>query len=181
MRRSEIDWPRPSSRWRRPGARVRWVATENLHLTVKFLGDVDDRVLADVCAAAEQAAAQVEPFEFVVAGLSAVPPQGLLRMIWAGVTEPSGRLQRLNELLEAAYAEMGFRVENRAFRPHLTLGRVKGSGGNDRIRAAAAEYAQSDFGTQGADRLIVFSSELGPGGPAYTPLAEAPLGGGPGA
>lgn len=152
---------------------------ENLHLTVKFLGDVDDRLLGDVCSAAEAAAAQVEPFEFAVAGLSAVPPRGLLRMIWAGVTEPSGRLGKLNDLLEAAYAEMGFRVEKRAFRPHLTLGRVKGGGGLDRLRAAAEKYAQTDFGTQSAKKVIVFASKLGPGGPTYTPLHTAGLSGGP--
>ncbi len=159
------------------GARVRWVARENLHLTVKFLGGVEDRALGEVCAAAKRSAGEVEPFAFAVRGLSAVPNAGPLRMIWAGIDDPTGRLGSLNELLEKSFAALGFKEEKRAFRPHLTLGRVKGGRNASQLRAAAGEWRETDFGEQPAEELIVFSSELTPDGPIYTALSRAPLAG----
>ena len=158
------------------GARVRWVDRRNLHLTVKFLGGVEDRALGEVCAVADRVAGGVEPFEFAVRGLTAVPKAGALRMIWAGIDEPTGRLGRLNELLEQSFAALGFKEEKRAFRPHLTLGRVKGPRGVDELRAAAGAYADTGFGRQRADELVVFSSELTADGPIYTALSRSPLG-----
>jgi 2'-5' RNA ligase len=159
------------------GGHVRWVSGQNLHLTVKFLGAVEDRDLSEVCRLAEQAASQVEPFKFVVKGLSAVPPAGQMRMVWCGVEEPTGRLARLAELAEQAYVGMGFKGENRRFRPHLTLGRVKTGRNVAQLREAVARFAHTDFGTQPADELIVMSSQLTPDGPVYSPLATARLGG----
>jgi len=157
------------------GAHVRWVAPENLHLTVKFLGEVNDEDLGRVCRTAEEIASRVESFPFSVAGLSAVPPAGQLRMVWAGIDESTGRLEKLQGLLEAAYAELGFKAENRAFRPHLTLGRVKSGRGVAELRSAVGELAETDFGAQPAEELIVFSSTLTPAGPVYAPLTKAPL------
>ncbi len=157
-------------------ANVRWVARENLHLTVKFLGSVEDADLAEVCRAARDLAGGCEPFEFAVRGLTAVPPAGQMRMVWAGVEEPSGRLARLAEAVEEAYAAMGFKRETRRFRPHLTLGRVKSGRNVAELRAGTARFAETDFGTQRAEELIVFASELTPDGPVYSSLAKAPLG-----
>jgi len=159
------------------GAKVRWVARANLHMTVKFLGDVGDDQLADVCDLARRTAGQVEPFDYAIRRLSAVPPTGALRMVWAGVDDPAGRLEWLNAMIEDAYAGMGFKMENRRFRPHLTLGRVKGARNVGRLRDAVGRFAAADFGTQSATELIVFASELTRDGPIYSALATAPLGG----
>ena len=159
------------------GGHVRWVGPENLHLTVKFLGDVDDRDIVEVCRLAGEVAAEVEPFDFLVRGLSAVPADGQLRMIWAGIDEPTGRLAKLNELAEHAFVELGFKMEIRSFKPHMTLGRVKGGENVRELRAAAAELADEEFGLQPADELIVFSSELTGDGPVYSPLATVAVGG----
>jgi len=159
------------------GASVRWTATSNLHLTVKFLGDVKDADLAEVCRIAGDAASRVEPFEFSVTGLVSAPPGGRMRMVWAGVVEATGRLQRLQGMLEDAYAALGFKKENRAFHPHLTVGRVRSGANVARLRAAVDELADEEFGTQPAQELIVFSSKLTPGGPIYSPLETARLAG----
>ena len=160
----------------RIAAHVRWVARENLHLTVKFLGSVEDGDLAEVCRVARELAGRCEPFEFVVRGLTAVPPAGQMRMVWAGVEEPSGRLARLAQAVEEAYAAMGFKRETRRFRPHLTLGRVKSGKNVAELRAGTARFAETDFGSQRAEELVVFASELTPHGPVYSSLAKAPLG-----
>ena len=159
------------------GARVRWVGAENLHLTIKFLGDVTDRQLPDVCRVAEDVARQAEPFEFSISRIISVPKAGPMKMVWVGIDESTGRLEKLYQLLEESYADMGFPKENRAFRPHLTLGRVKGGKNVRELRAAVDEIAETDFGLQPAEKMIVFSSELMPGGPVYLPMAKVKLGG----
>ncbi len=160
------------------GARVRWVAGENIHLTIKFLGDVRDGQIEEVCEVARRSAGQVEPFEFSVSGVMCVPPAGAARMVWVGVSDMTGRAKKLHDLLDQAYAQMGFRKENRSFRAHLTLGRVKSSRNVDRLRKAIEKFAQKDFGLQSADQLIVFSSQLKPDGPVYCPMATIKLGNG---
>ena len=158
------------------GARVRWVAGENLHLTIKFLGDVTDEQLPEVCRVAEESARQVEPFEFSVSSVTSVPQAGAMRMVWVGIDEPTGLLGKLHELLEQAYAEMGFEKENRSFRPHLTLGRVKGGRNVKQLRAAITEIEDTEFGIASINEIIVFSSKLTPDGPIYSPMAKAKLG-----
>ena len=159
------------------GAQVRWVARENLHLTLKFLGNVEDADTDEVCRLAGEVAAAVEPFEFVVTGLEAVPPRGALRMIWANITEPTGRLAELQRSAEDAYERMGFEKETRPYRPHLTLGRVKSGRNVAELRTAAARFAETDFGATPAGELIVFESRLTPSGPIYSPLTKAAIGG----
>ena len=158
------------------GAQVRWVERENLHLTLKFLGNVFDEQLAEVCRVAKAIAAEAEPFEFAIRGVEAVPATGQLRMVWVGIDEPTGRLAALNDAAERAYSDLGFKQENRQYRPHLTLGRVKSGQGVEDLRHAAGQHRDADFGAQGADELIVFSSHLEREGPVYSPLATLALG-----
>jgi 2'-5' RNA ligase len=166
-----------------PGAGARWVARENLHLTLLFLGDVADEVLPQVCDLSAGAAGFVKPFEYEVRGLLAVPPAGALRMIWAGVEDPSGHLAELQAHLAAAMAGLGLREEERGFRPHITLARIKsmapqGRGGKaaQALRQETKAYAETSFGTQFAEEVVVYGSQLTQEGPIYTPLARAPLG-----
>ena len=156
-------------------ARVRWVAPGNLHLTIKFFGEIEDRLLGDVCDVAANAATEIPPFAFEVAGLQAVPPHGALRMIWVDVHEPTGALQRLHGLLETACEELGFRAEQRGYRPHLTLGRVKGGKNAAELRSLAAEQADETFGTVEATELVVYGSVLSSSGPTYTALSHVTL------
>ncbi len=161
-----------------PDMKVRWTAVENIHLTLKFLGDVDDSELNDVCRAAMQVAADIEPFDFSITGLSCQPTAGRqLRMIWAGVDDQSGGLASLNAALEDAMETLGFPREHRKFSPHLTLGRVKSVAHADAVRSAVAESAETDFGIQGCDEIVIYTSVLSPDGPTYTAAATAGLGG----
>jgi len=160
----------------RAGATVRWTKAAQLHVTVKFLGDVADEDLPQVCELAQQAAAEVEPFDFEVAAVTPGPPRGAMRMVWVDIADETGRMAQLNSRLESAYAEMGFRRENRRFHPHLTLGRIKAPRRLSELGRAVSAMSTRTFGTQSADNLIVYASQLTPQGPIYTPLAKAPLG-----
>ncbi|MGC9454981.1 MAG: RNA 2',3'-cyclic phosphodiesterase [Phycisphaerae bacterium] len=158
-------------------AKVRWVEPENLHITLNFLGDVSGETLADVCDLAAECAAGVKPFEFHVQGVLAVPPHGRkLRMLWAGVQEPTGRLADLQGKLADAMSGLGLRREDRAYRPHLTVARVKFARDPNRLRSAVAPLKDDLFGTVFCENITVYTSELGPDGPTYTAVAQPPLG-----
>jgi 2'-5' RNA ligase len=159
----------------RAGAVVRWTGLEQLHVTVKFLGDVPDADLPAVCEMAREMAAGVEAFDFQVTGLTSSPPTGHMRMVWVGIEDPTGRMAELNARLEEAAEILGFKREIRRFHPHLTLGRVKSGQRVPELRHAVAAVAETSFGTQGADELVVYSSSLTPEGPIYAAMARVPL------
>ena len=154
---------------------IRWTRRENLHVTLHFLGDVEDDVIPDVCGATAEVARQVAPFHFDLGGVAARPSRGPLRMIWANVTDPTGELAVLHELLGEALAGIGMRTEMRQFRPHITLARIRGGRDSAVIRRAAESFAEEDFGRQLVGEVVVYSSQLTPEGPIYTSLCRAPL------
>ena len=160
------------------GAKLRWVARENLHVTVKFLGDVEEGDAAAACEAAAEAAAGIPPFEFTVRGLLCRPSGGRqLRMIWAGVDEPTGQLAAAFEALESALDPLGFPRERRAFHPHITLARIKSAPDPAAFRAAVRRHAETHFGTKAAEGFTVYQSDLRPTGPIYTPMTHAKFAG----
>jgi 2'-5' RNA ligase len=157
-------------------SRVNWVERENLHVTLCFLGDVPDELLADVCRIAEGAAGEVEAFEFDVRGLRPVPPHAAPRMIWADVRDPTGRLVLLQEKLADALVGLRLRQEERAYKPHITLARVKFASDPHGLRRAAEAMADEDFGVQHAEEVVAYASHLTPEGPVYSAIARAGLG-----
>jgi len=156
---------------------IRWVNPENIHLTLKFLGEVDDNLICDICQATDRCAGEFEPFEFTVAGLGCFPPGGgAARVLWVGLEEGRENLQALQEGLEDALKELDFPPEPRKFSPHLTLARIKnaavGKAGQQLIKTINPPV----LGSQYVSELVVFQSELTKTGPIYTPLHHAPLG-----
>jgi 2'-5' RNA ligase len=158
-------------------AKVTWVKPQAMHLTLKFLGDVDLIDISAVCEAVTGAVADLPPFEIEVHGAGAFPSVGRPRTIWLGVGRGEEELVELHTAVERALAGLGFRQENRRFRPHLTLGRVRG----DRDLAALGQLLSEHTGYVGGvtsiDDVVVFSSELEAEGPLHEPLAVAPLNG----
>jgi RNA 2',3'-cyclic 3'-phosphodiesterase len=108
------------------GDRVRWPKPENVHLTLKFLGDVREEALDDLCAALGETCARHAPFDVSVTKLGAFPSARRARILWASVGASSDLLRALVADLDATLAPLGFKREERAFVPHLTLGRVRG-------------------------------------------------------
>jgi 2'-5' RNA ligase len=110
--------------------RVRWVRPENVHLTLKFLGDVQREDLGELCAALEEACARHTPFDASLAGLGAFPSKRRARILWAGIGAGSERLSSLAADLDAVLMPLGFEREERTYTPHLTLGRIRGRPAN---------------------------------------------------
>jgi 2'-5' RNA ligase len=105
---------------------VRWVRPSNIHLTLKFLGDVPEESLGDIVATVASVCERHDEFAAEVTGFGAFPSGRRARILWAGVSEGSERLRSLAGDLEAALEPLGFDRERRAYRPHLTLGRARG-------------------------------------------------------
>lgn len=159
------------------GAKVTWVKPEAMHLTLKFLGEVDLIDIPAVCEAVNAAVAELPPFEIVVSGAGAFPAAGRPRTLWLGVSDGNGELVVLHDAIERGLAKLGFRQENRRFRPHLTLGRVRGDRDLRELGQLVTQHADFVGGVSSVDEVTVFSSELEAEGPIHAPLAVAPLNG----
>jgi 2'-5' RNA ligase len=162
---------------------VGWVDETRLHLTLKFIGERPADAAAALAAALRGAAAPHAPLTLEIGGLGAFPTKRRPRLIWLGVA-PDPKLELLHHDVEAACAALGYDVEGRAFRPHLTLGRVRqhARGGAGVDAAAAAALARSarevqDRWTAEVRSVDLMESVLGKGGPRYTLVDAAPLGG----
>jgi RNA 2',3'-cyclic 3'-phosphodiesterase len=159
-------------------ANVKWVEPHNLHLTMKFLGDVHQRDIAAVCRAVAKGASEVAPFELEVRGAGAFPTAARPRTVWLGGGAGSEQMVVLHDRVEAALAELGYRREHRRFQTHLTVGRVRGVGpGIAELGTLLQQHADFLAGSMTVTKLSVFSSNLTPSGPVYDLLGTAPLGG----
>ena len=156
---------------------VRWAGPEQMHLTLKFLGEVRDEGLAEVCAAARAAAATQEPFRLEIRGTGCFPPHGPPRVLWAGVQGDLAVLQDLQQRCEELIGPLGYPPEARSFSPHLTLGRVREGRSVPAIRGLLADRGDFFAGHFTASVLTLFESQLRRGGSLYTPLAHLPLAG----
>jgi RNA 2',3'-cyclic 3'-phosphodiesterase len=155
---------------------VAWVSRDNVHLTLKFLGDVEAARRDAVAGALARAAAGCSCFHLTVRGLGAFPTAARPRVLWAGVDEGAAQAATLARRVDEALVALGFSPEPRVFAAHLTLGRVRAPRADPRLAEALA--AGGIFGRQRVDRLALMRSQLSPRGARYTELAAAPLAGG---
>ena len=155
---------------------VRWARAEQIHLTMKFLGDVRDGDVPAVTEAARQIAEQFEPFELTIAGTGCFPPHGAARIVWAGLANPPETLLACYRAGEEAFAELGFKPEDRPFKPHLTLGRVKPGRTAYDVRSVVDAEVEFVAGGFLVEQMTLFQSILDHSGASYVTLATLPLG-----
>lgn len=155
--------------------RVGWVAAPNLHLTLKFLGELPPDALEQVKDGLTEAVAGAAPFSLHFYGLGAFPGMARPRVLWVGVAEGGQAAQALLARVEAALGRRGFPREDRPFSPHLTIGRVREPRGLAGLQEAMARDARMDFGRLEARALSLMRSDLSPAGSRYTELAAFPL------
>ena len=156
---------------------VKWVEPQNLHLTLKFLGEVDETELYAVCKSTQQAVAESAPFSMHVAGVGAFPNARRPRVIWSGIRDGADELTFLHDLLEEEFRAQGYPREDRAFTPHLTLGRMRQPKPTPELAAAFDKLTIWEGGTTFVRELLVMSSQLSPQGPTYTVMGRARLAG----
>jgi 2'-5' RNA ligase len=159
------------------GGAVKWVARENLHVTLRFLGEVADAEMAGLVSAVEAPLA-VKPFEMVLGGGGCFPGGGAARVVWVGITQGADEARRIYDELDGRLAVLDVEREARGYTPHLTLGRVReiSRSAAASLRTWAAEIA-SPIARVPVSTVTLFRSRLSPKGPAYESLLEVPLSG----
>lgn len=161
---------------RSAGLPVRWNAPDALHLTLKFLGDVDPDLIPEIITAAATAAARAQPLELLLGGIGAFPSFRNPRVLWLGV-EATPQLRMLKQDLEWEFAPLGFPTETRAFQPHITLGRT-----NPHARAGEFRVLETLLQSLAYQATITIAelelmrSHLSHSGAAYERIATIPLG-----
>ncbi|NQT39834.1 MAG: RNA 2',3'-cyclic phosphodiesterase [Planctomycetes bacterium] len=159
-------------------ANVKWVDPANMHLTLKFLGEIPTAEIPRICKAVGEATAPVAPFPMEVRGAGAFPTVRRPRTVWLGTEAGGEDLVSLHGRIETALAELGFRTEHRRFQPHLTIGRVRRSPiGIDDLGQRLDGAADYTAGRTQVTEVVVFSSRLDRAGPTYEPLGRIRLGG----
>ena len=154
---------------------VRWVPVKNIHLTLKFLGDVSLANLEVLEGILLAEAARCAPFEISISKLGAFPSTRRPRVIWVGVEAPA-ELGQFQRALDEATARLGYPPEERGFSPHLTLGRISRNASNDDVRRIGQSLEGTNVGLLGAmqvQNVDLYRSDLQPTGAVYTCLYSA--------
>jgi len=157
---------------------VHWATPHNVHLTMKFLGDVSPANLELLAQALKVETGQHAGFSLSIGGLGVFPNPRRPRIVWIGIEAPAA-LQALHHGIEAAAAHLGYEPENRPFSPHLTIGRVNQNASAAEVQQIRAALEQTRVGALGAvavEAVHIFKSDLQPGGAVYTHLYTAALG-----
>ena len=159
--------------WRQVDADVRWVDPAVAHLTLRFLGRAERSALEALDPDLARIAARTPPVELAPGEPGAFPGWRRPRILWLGL-EDGGALGPVAEGIEEAARAAGFTPEEREFRPHLTLGRVRSPRGAARAVAAVQGW-RSDSGPETVTEIVLYRSDLGAQGPRHTPLATYAL------
>ena len=157
---------------------ITWGKSENLHLTLKFLGDTPESKIPELQQVVAKAVKGIEPFVINLRGFGVFPDKRAPRTLWTGIEGNTDILVNLAKEIESKVKSLGFPPEGKPFRPHLTLARIKK---NQRVLGQAIEKARvlADpfvFGRLLVEQVCLFESELRPTGSVYTKLWVIPLG-----
>lgn len=161
---------------KKSGADVKWVPVGNIHLTLKFFGNVPDTEVDILALAAQEVAAEQAPFQLKVTGAGAFPSLNAPRVVWLGLEGDLIPLARFYRQLEKAFETLGYPPEGRPFHPHLTLGRVKSPKGRLGLTKVLKELPPPNWPPFQVREIILYRSILSPQGSTYTPLSAIPLG-----
>jgi 2'-5' RNA ligase len=157
-----------------PRLRVGWERPEKLHLTVKFLGDVDETKLVMLDDAVRRTAQHVPAFALRIGGCGTFPANKRARVLWLGVEGLDGGFQRLHEVLESESAKPGFARETRDLKPHLTIARLREPESSAPLveRHLRTQFEPVEFE---AGEIVIYESRLQPAGSVYSPIARYEL------
>jgi RNA 2',3'-cyclic 3'-phosphodiesterase len=157
---------------------VKWVEESNMHITLLFLGEVNELDLVPICRILKEQTKGFPAFTLEIGGLGAFPTPRRPKILWAGIKEGVDELKRLHQVLEQPLLELGcYRREDRAYSPHLTLGRLTEEDRAEAWGPIIAKHADWDGGTVQIDKILVMSSELRRSSPVDTVIGSAHLDG----
>ncbi len=155
---------------------ARWVKYGNIHLTLKFLGDTKATKLELIGTVIQEIARKYSPFTISLAGIGAFPNSRKPSVIWTGIDKGKDEISKLANEIESAMEKLGFPKENRPFKPHLTIGRVREINHPSEMIKALENPNVGEIGEFTVDRIDFIKSQLNPKGSIYTTLAEGMFG-----
>jgi len=153
---------------------VKWVAVDNIHLTLKFLGEVDENKLPEISKITEETASSYKPFQLAVENVGYFGGKSAT-VLWVGTGEGTGALLQIQKNLETRLAAIGYPAEEREFSSHITIARIKNHKAGVKIAQLAQEYKNFKLGTLSVNSICVYKSQLTPDGPIYTLLGSYKL------
>jgi 2'-5' RNA ligase len=154
------------------GMHLRWIRPENVHLTLRFLGDITTDAVDDLRSVLGRLAEETPAFSLKIKGAGVFPGSARPRVLWLGLGGQTKLLEDMYHRLSLLLSRHGFPEEARPFRGHLTIGRAKGRLDADRFRASLAALKNMESEPFSADRISLFKSDLRSGGAVYTPLFQ---------
>lgn len=155
-----------------PKVRVGWDKPEKLHLTMKFLGEIDGEQLENLQKAVKSATREVSPFKLQISETGVFPSSRNARILWLGVKGETGSLRKLNEVLERECERQGFAKEKRSFKAHLTIGRMKEKSSELAETHLREKFEPVEFEVS---ELVIYQSELRPTGSVYSVVSRQEL------
>ena len=158
------------SNLKKAGADISWVAPENIHITLKFIGYIDEGKLDTVTDIIKNSVTHINPFNLSCVGAGVFPTQKNPRVIFAQVLDTDGALAKIHERLDNQLVALGVAHEERKFEVHITVGRIKTRRNVWKLMESMNSYSGFKFGSEHITQVVLMKSELSPQGPAYTKL-----------
>lgn len=151
-------------------ANVKWVEKENLHVTLYFLGEIEESTAQDIIRAAGGMVESWSPFNIRVQGLGAFPNLRSPRVIWSGIEEGREELSEVHARLTDVVRKLGIGSKEKSYKPHVTLGRLRAPGPHSVLAKVIEEHVAEEFGRQSVEEVVLFESRLSRSGPQHIPL-----------
>lgn len=164
-----------ASRLKRAGARVSWVTPDRMHLTLRFLGEVAPDALEQLGDDLAPVYARQDPFPLTLAHIGAFPNVRAPRVVWAGLSPLEGPLAACQQAAETAARSIGLKAETKAFKPHVTLGRIRDPKTAGKLTGPLTDEQDFHGGEFEAGHVSLYASELTSSGPRYTQLRVFPF------
>ncbi|UCF12356.1 MAG: RNA 2',3'-cyclic phosphodiesterase [Thermoplasmatales archaeon] len=155
-------------------ADVKLVEPQNIHITLKFLGDVQEDNIDEIEQIMENSVKEIDPFTLKLSGTGVFPNQNYIRVVWIGIKDAE-IIETISTSIDERLSQLGFKREKRGFSAHLTIGRVKTAKNKQLLLKAIERYKDFEFSTQEVKSIKLKKSDLTPKGPIYTTLREVKL------
>jgi 2'-5' RNA ligase len=156
------------------GANVKLVEPENIHITLKFLGDTNEDLTDQIEEIIKNAVKGKDPFEIQLKGAGVFPNQNYIKVMWIGIKNGE-KIGKITKKIDEKISEFGFGREKRGFSAHLTIARVKSAKNKEKLLQVIEKYRDIEFGIFKVNSIKLKKSELTPKGPIYTTLKEVKL------
>ncbi len=164
--RTDLDWD---------GADIKWVTPQNIHLTLRFLGNVSEKIVEDIIKGLPDACAGLASVPVDITRLGAFPSASRAKVIWAGMDDPDGKIAGIYRRVQEFLSGIGIPPEDRAFAAHVTLGRVRRMGARQALKNTLSAFVFEPPLQQSLNRIVFYQSTLSSAGPIYTALGEVVL------